>query len=137
MSLGQCLKHKYRLSAQFQDTAIICWLVAASIFLGNLLFEANNFAGGVDAVMAMPGARDLDQGGLMGQWSQGEADVNNDDVYNKGLRIGSCVLYAVLALILLVWDKTDKLGIMLGLLMIGMVSLFLIVVACMGLDWSK
>ena len=67
MSLGQCLKHKYRLSAQFHDTAVICWLVAASIFLGNLLFEANNFAGGVDAVMAMPGARDLDQGGLMGQ----------------------------------------------------------------------
>ena len=56
---------------------------------------------------------------------------------NKGLRIGSCVLYAVLALVLLVWDKTDKLGIMLGLLMMGMVSLFLIVVACMGLDWSK
>ena len=55
----------------------------------------------------------------------------------KGLRIGSCVLYAVLALILLVWDKTDKLGIMLGLLMMGMVSLFLIVVACMGLDLSK
>ena len=46
-------------------------------------------------------------------------------------------MYAVLALILLVWDKTDKLGIMLGLLMIGMVSLFLIVVACMGLDLSK
>ena len=43
----------------------------------------------------------------------------------------------MVALILLVWDKTDKLGIMLGLLMMGMVSLFLIVVACMGLDWSK
>ena len=56
---------------------------------------------------------------------------------NEGLRIGSCVLYAVAALILLVWDKTDKLGIMLGLLMMGMVSLFLIVVACMGLDWTK
>ena len=46
-------------------------------------------------------------------------------------------MYAVAALILLVWDKTDKLGIMLGLLMMGMVSLFLIVVACMGLDWTK
>ena len=56
---------------------------------------------------------------------------------NTGLRIGSCVLYAVAALILLVWDKTDKLGIMLGLLMMGMVSLFLIVVACMGLNWTK
>ena len=136
MSLGQCLKHKYRLAAQFQDTAIICWLVASSIFLGNLLFEANNFAGGVDAVMAMPGARDLDQGGLMGQWSPGEAYVLMM-MCNEGLRIGSCVLYAVAALILLVWDKTDKLGIMLGLLMMGMVSLFLIVVACMGLDWTK
>ena len=58
-------------------------------------------------------------------------------IFYKGLRIGSCVLYAVMALILLTWDKTDKLGIMLGLLMIGMVSLFLIVVACMGLDWTK
>ena len=46
-------------------------------------------------------------------------------------------MYAVMALVLLTWDKTDKLGIMLGLLMMGMVSLFLIVVACMGLDWSK
>ena len=58
-------------------------------------------------------------------------------IFNIGLRIGSCVLYAVMALILLTWDKTDRLGIMLGLLMIGMVSLFLIVVACMGLDWTK
>ena len=66
MSLGQCLKHKYRLTAQFHDTAVICWLVAASIFLGNLLFECNNFAGGVDAVMAMPGARALPPTGLLG-----------------------------------------------------------------------
>ena len=61
-----------------------------------------------------------------------------------------------MALILLYWDKTDKLGIMLGkiifygtpcsyciklsspgLLMMGMVTLFLIVVACMGIDWVK
>ena len=28
----------------------------------------------------------------------------------KGLRIGSCVMYAVMALVLLTWDKTDKLG---------------------------
>ena len=53
------------------------------------------------------------------------------------LRVGSCVTYAVLALALLYWDKTDKLGIMLGFLMMGMVTLFLIVVASMGLDWTK
>ena len=33
---------------------------------GNLLFECNNFAGGVDAVMAMPGARSLSWSGLLG-----------------------------------------------------------------------
>ena len=54
-----------------------------------------------------------------------------------GLRLGSCIMYAVMALILLYWDKTDKLGIMLGVLMMGMVSLFLIVVACMDIDWVK
>lgn len=52
-------------------------------------------------------------------------------------RIGSCVVYAIAALILLYWDKTDKLGIMLGLLMMGMVTLFLIVVSYMGIDWIK
>jgi len=118
-SLGQCLKYKYKHTSKFYDTAQICWLVAASIFLGNLLFECNNFAGGVDAVMAMPGARSLSWSGLL------------------GLRIGSCVVYAIAALILLYWDKTDKLGIMLGLLMMGMVTLFLIVVSYMGIDWIK
>ena len=118
-SLGQCLKDKYKNSMMIFNTAVICWLVAASIFLGNLLFECNNFAGGVDAVMAMPGARTMSDSGLL------------------GLRLGSCGVYAVGALLLLYWDKTDKLGVMLGLLMMGMVTLFLIVVACMGLDWTK
>merc|ERR1719450_1545830 len=53
-SLGQCLSTKYEESPKLHSTAVICWLVAASIYLGNLLFECNNFAGGVDAVMAMP-----------------------------------------------------------------------------------
>ena len=118
-SLGQCLREKYENSAKIYDTAVICWLVAASIYLGNLLFECNNFAGGVDAVMAMPGAGELSGSGLL------------------GLRVGSCVTYAVMALVLLYWDKTDKLGVMLGLLMMGMVTLFLMVVATMGLDWTK
>ena len=119
LSLGQCLRAKYEHTAKLYNTAVICWLVAASIFLGNLLFECNNFAGGVDAVMAMPGASNVSDSALV------------------GLRVGSCVAYAVLALILLYWDKTDKLGIMLGVLMMGMVTLFLIVVACMGLNWAK
>ena len=46
-------------------------------------------------------------------------------------------MYSIAAMILLYWDKTEKLGIMLGMLMMGMVTLFLIVVACMGIDWIK
>ena len=118
-SLGQCLKHKYEHTKQLYNTAIICWLVASSIFLGNLLFECNNFAGGVDAMMAMPGARAMSPSGWL------------------GLRLGSCAVYTIAAMVLLYWDKTEKLGIMLGMLMMGMVTLFLIVVACMGIDWIK
>ena len=46
-------------------------------------------------------------------------------------------MYGVAALLLLYWDKTERLGVMLGLLMVGMVTLFLIVVANMGLGWAK
>ena len=51
--------------------------------------------------------------------------------------MGSCLVYGLAALLLLYWDKTERLGVMLGLLMVGMVTLFLIVVASMGLDWAK
>jgi len=115
-SLGQCLKTKYQHMTKVYNTAIICWLVAGSVFIGNMLYECNNFAGGVDAVMAMPGASDMS---------------------SVGLRIGSCVVYAIIVLALLYWDKTDKLGIMLGILMIGMVTLFMVVVVSMGMDWTK
>merc|ERR1712106_853836 len=115
-SLGQCLKTKYQHMPKVYNTAIICWLVAGSVFIGNMLYECNNFAGGVDAVMAMPGASDMS---------------------SVGLRIGSCVVYAIIVLALLYWDKTDKLGIMLGILMIGMVTLFMVVVVSMGMDWTK
>eukprot|EP00092_Neocalanus_flemingeri_P003800 GFUD01004093.1.p1 GENE.GFUD01004093.1~~GFUD01004093.1.p1 ORF type:complete len:552 (-),score=122.95 GFUD01004093.1:17-1672(-) len=118
-SLGQCIKTKYQHMAKIYNTAIICWLLAGSVFFGNMLYECNNFAGGVDAVMAMPGASDLTGSSLV------------------GLRVGSCLVYAILALGLLYWDKTDKLGIMLGLLMIGMVTLFLVVVVYMGMEWTK
>ena len=119
LSLGQCLKVKYQYQYKIYNTAIFCWLVAASVFFGNLLYECNNFAGGVDAVMSMPGARELPDSGLV------------------GIRIGSCLVYAVIVLALLYLDKTDLLGVMLGVLMIGMVTLFLVVVVSMGMDWTK
>ena len=49
------------------------------------------------------------------------------------VRIGCCVGYAVIVLGLLFWDKTDQLGIFLGLVMMGMVALFFVVVVKIGL----
>ena len=50
-----------------------------------------------------------------------------------GIRIGCCVAYAVIVLALLFWDKTDQLGIFLGIVMMAMVALFLVVVVKIGI----
>ena len=118
-SLGQCLRIKYRNTAKLYNTAILCWVVAGSVILGNTLYECNNWAGGIDAVMSIPGAQQI----------EGLAAV--------GLRVGCCVAYAVIVLTLLYFDKTDTLGVFLGFVMMGMVILFFVVVALMGMDWEK
>ena len=76
-SLGQCLRVKYKSGAKIYDTAVICWFVAIAVFLGNTLYECNNWAGGIDAVLALPGANDLEGGAMV------------------GLRVGACLAYAV------------------------------------------
>jgi len=118
-SLGQCLRVKYRHTAKLYNTALICWVVAGFVMLGNTLIEANCWAGGIDAIMAIPGASDL---------------VGSPAI---GLRVGSCIAYAVVVMALLYKDKVDMLGICLGMVMTGMVVLFLIVVIYMGMDWTK
>ena len=118
-SLGQCLRTKYAHTKQLYNTAILCWVVAGSVVVGNTLYECNNWAGGIDAVLSIPGAADL----------EGSAAV--------GLRVGCCIAYAVVVLALLYWDKTDALGVFLGLVMMAMVALFFVVVALMGMDWEK
>jgi len=115
-SLGQCLRVKYKNGAKIYDTAVICWFVAVAVFLGNTLYECNNWAGGIDAVLALPGANDLEGGAMV------------------GLRVGACLAYAAVVLSLLYWDKTDKLGVLLGIVMMSMVTLFLIVVIQMGIQ---
>jgi len=89
--------------------------VVTSIYLGNQFYELNTFAGGLDAVLAIPGASDL---------------TGNSAV---GLRVGTCLAYALVVLGLLWFDKTDTLGIFLGFTMMGMVGLFLMVVIKMNL----
>lgn len=110
-SLGQCLRVKYRHGAKFYDTAVVCWLVAVFVFFGNTLYECNNWAGGIDAILAIPGLTNT-----------------------NAIRIGSCVAYASVALALLYWDKVDMLGMFLGIVMMCMVALFFVVVVVMGLD---
>jgi len=112
-SLGQCLRVKYRHGAKLYDTAVICWLVAVFVFFGNTLYECNNWAGGIDAILAIPG-------------------LTNTNT----IRVGSCVAYATVALALLYWDKVDMLGMFLGIVMMCMVALFFVVVVVMGLDFK-
>jgi len=110
-SLGQCLRVKYKNGAKIYDTALVCWLVAGLVCIGNTLYECNNWAGGIDAVFALP-------------------ELHNSWV----IRVTSCIAYAVAALALLYMDKVDMLGMFLGVVMMGMVALFLVVVLIMGLD---
>ena len=81
-SLGQCLQERYKNGAKIYDTALLCWIIAILVFFGNTLYECNNWAGGIDAVLSLPG-------------------LENTDL----IRIFSCVAYAVVTLALLYWDK--------------------------------
>ena len=115
LSLGQCLRIKYQNGRKVCGIALICWVVVTSIYLGNQFYELNTFAGGLDAVLAIPGASEL----------TGHSAVI--------LRLGTCLAYAVVVLGLLWFDKTETLGIFLGFTMMGMVGLFLVVVFQMNL----
>ena len=123
LSLGQCLRRKYEHTPRIWNTAVICWVVAICVTIGNTLYECNNFAGGIDAGMSMPGATDLDP---VEDWGA-----------LTGIRVGGCLAYAAVVLALLYKDKTNVLGVFLGVIMMGMVSLFLTVVFIMGVEWDK
>jgi len=114
-SLGECLRTKYATGPSLMSTPAICWAVTICICLGNQFYELNTFAGGLDAVLALPGTEDL----------QGGAAI--------GLRVGTCVAYATVVMALLWLDKTELLGVLLGIVMCGMVGLFFVVVAKMNL----
>ena len=125
LSLGQCLRRKYEHTFKIFNTALICWVVAITVTLGNTLYECNNFAGGIDAVMSLPGATSLN------------ATIPEDWAALTGIRVGGCFAYGIVVLALLYKDKTNILGVFLGVIMMGMVILFFTVVSIMGLDWEK
>jgi len=113
-SLGQCLRMKYRHGWKIYETAIICWLVGLGVFFGNTLYECNNWAGGIAAILSIPGAED-----------------------SVAIRVGCSFAYAAIVLALLYWDKVDMLGIFLGIVMMAMAILFLVVVAEMDINLTE
>ena len=152
LSLGQCLRTKYEHTFKLYNTAMICWVVAVSVSLGNTLYECNNFAGGVDAILSFPGSdKQVSQtfhlsvfNSIHFHWfriatclslSVGAKDL--DETGQTALRIGGCFAYAAIVLALLYKDKTNVLGVFLGIIMMGMVTLFLTVVFIMGFSWEK
>ena len=82
------------------------------MFLGNILGECNNFAGGMLAIYTFPGAENTDL-----------------------IRISCCIGYAILVYGLLYWDKTHHLSVGLGIIMVAMAALFMVVVVKLGIDW--
>ena len=117
-------------------TAWVCWLVATSVWLGNTFFQANCFAGGIAAIMLMPGLANATAPQSNTTLVDGFHMVESTSVSEgelTGIRIGCSIAYAVIVLTLLFWDKTDKLGIFLGMVMMGMVALFLVVVVKIGI----
>ena len=75
--------------------------------------------GAIDAIKTFPGVSDLD----------------NDSM--TWVRVGECFVHAFVTLALLYKDKTDTIGVFLGVIMMGMVILFLTVVSIMGINWEK
>lgn len=112
-SLGQCMRVKYRHTTKVYDTALVCWVVSIAVFIGNTLIEANCFAGGIDAVLTIPGVENTTLSVVM-----------------------FCLAFGVVVLALLYWDKVDMLGIFLGCVMMSMIVLFLVVVVFTGLDFK-
>lgn len=76
-------------------------------------------SGAIDAIKTFPGVNDLDSSSL------------------TGVRIGGCFVHAFVTLALLYKDKTDTIGVFLGVILMGMVMLFLTVVSIMGVNWEK
>jgi len=113
-SLGECLQVRYRHGRHLWGVAIICWVIAGAVFVGNTLYECNNFAGGMSAIYSLPGAKNT-----------------------PALRISCCVGYGVIVVALLFADKVNSLGVSLGIIMVGMVVLFLVVVAKLGVDAER
>ena len=109
-TLGQCLQKKFGISSSL-GAPRACWAFSFAVYMGNLLYQCNNFAGGIDAVFAIPGMGNL-----------------NPD----GVRVVGCFIYGALVLAILYMDKVDVIGVGLGVVMMAMIGLFLAAATTVG-----
>jgi len=113
-TLGQCLQKKFGITSSL-GAPRACWAFSFAVYIGNLLYQCNNFAGGIDAVFAIPGMENL-----------------NPD----GVRVAGCFIYGALVLAILYMDKVDVIGIGLGVVMMAMIGLFLAAATTVGFSGS-
>jgi len=115
-TMGQCVQEKFKTSAAGGTAPRACWAFTVAVYTGCMLYQCNNFAGGIDALFAFPGMENFSQ---------------------NAIRISGCFLYGIAVIAILYQDKADAIGVGLGVVMMAMIVLFLaaaISVGCSGAD---
>ena len=100
-------------------------------YSGNLLYQCNNFAGGIDAVLALPGQAFrpcIDA--LIGSSQQQTRGLEHFSA--TSVRVFGCLGYAAAVLAILYWDQVDSIGVGLGIVMMAMIGLFLAAAMTVG-----
>ena len=106
------------------------------------MYEVNCFAGGISALDILPGRNKV----IYSHRLDGIILVHNISTYTLkflgvddtvGMRVGSCIGYAILVYGLLFLDKVHYLSVGLGIVLVSMAILFLVVVIELGLDWKR
>lgn len=114
-TMGQCVQEKFKTSA-VGTAPRACWAFTIAVYTGCLLYQCNNFAGGVDALFAFPGMENFSQ---------------------NAVRIGGCFGYGIAVIAILYQDQADAIGVGLGVVMMAMIVLFLAAAITVGFSWAE
>lgn len=114
-TMGQCVQEKFKTSA-VGTAPRACWAFTIAVYTGCLLYQCNNFAGGVDALFAFPGMENFSQ---------------------NAVRIGGCFGYGIAVIAILYQDQADAIGTGLGVVMMAMIVLFLAAAITVGFSWAE
>jgi len=93
-----------------------CWGLVAAVAVGNTLYECNNWAGGIDALQALPSL---------------------SQVSSAQTRVIGCLAYALLVVVVFFVDAVDRLGVPMGLVMMAMIAVFFQVAMSFDISGSE